>query len=208
MCYPIKRVHLDDLVFDVCEEVYEPAEDSFLFAENLDVEEGAKVLDVGVGCGLLGVLAAKKADGVVAVDINPHAVRCARQNAKLNNVGSRMDFIQGDLFTALNPDTIFDLILFNAPYLPSIEGEHASWIGRAWAGGADGRQVIDRFITEVLSHLKPDGEVLLMQSTLIGVEETLRKFSQEGLKARVKARKRLPFFETLTLIEVKGNLKK
>jgi release factor glutamine methyltransferase len=203
MRYPIKRVHLDDLIFDVYEEVYEPAEDSFLFAENLDVEEGTKVLDVGAGCGLLGVLAAKKADSVVAVDINPHAVRCASQNAKLNNVGSRMDFIQGDLFTMLNPYANFDLVLFNAPYLPSNEGENASWIGRAWAGGVDGRQVIDRFITEVPSHLKLNAEVLLIQSTLTGVEETLRKFSKQGLKARVKAQQKLPFFETLTLIEAK-----
>jgi release factor glutamine methyltransferase len=203
MRYPIKRVHLDDLIFDVYEEVYEPAEDSFLFAENLDVEEGTKVLDVGAGCGLLGVLAAKKADSVVAVDINPHAVRCASQNAKLNNVGSRMDFIQGDLFTMLNPYANFDLVLFNAPYLPSNESENASWIGRSWAGGVDGRQVIDRFITEVPSHLKLNAEVLLIQSTLTGVEETLRKFSKQGLKARVKAQQKLPFFETLTLIEAK-----
>ena len=43
------------------EDVYEPAEDSFLFAENLDVEKGAQVLDVGTGCGILGILAAEKA---------------------------------------------------------------------------------------------------------------------------------------------------
>jgi hypothetical protein len=42
-----------------------------------------------------------------------------------------------------------------------------------------------------------------MQSTLTGVEETLNKFAKQHLLATVKAEKKLPFFETLTLIEAK-----
>ena len=132
---------------------------------------------------MLGILAAKKAANVVAVDLNPYAIRCAKENSALNGVQSKMDFVQANLFTALNPNATFDLILFNAPYLPSEEGEAASWIGRSWAGGANGREVVDRFISEVPAYLKPNGRVLLMQSTLTGVEETLQKFSEQGLKA-------------------------
>jgi release factor glutamine methyltransferase len=196
-----KRLHFDNYIFDVYEDVYEPAEDSFLFAENLDVEEGARVLDVGTGCGLLGILASKKAGGVVAVDLNPFAIRCARKNAALNGARDKMDFIQASLFSALNNGVRFDLILFNAPYLPSDIGEDASWIGRSWAGGSNGREVVDQFIFEVPAHLNPMGTVMLMQSTLTGVDETLQKFSQNNLKSIVKAELRLPFFETLTLIE-------
>jgi release factor glutamine methyltransferase len=196
-----KRVHFGDYVFDVCDDVYEPAEDSFLFAENLDVKEGARVLDVGTGCGLLGILASKKAGGVVAVDLNPFAIRCARENSGLNGARDKMDFIQASLFSALNSGVRFDLILFNAPYLPSEKGEEDSWIERSWVGGANGREVVDQFIFEVPEHLNPMGTVMLMQSTLTGVDETLQKFSQNNLKGKVKAELKLPFFETLTLIE-------
>ncbi|MBS7632858.1 methyltransferase, partial [Candidatus Bathyarchaeota archaeon] len=61
-----KRVLFGDFVFFVDENVYEPAEDSFLFAEKLAVGEGSRVLDMGTGCGILGVVAAGKAGEVVA----------------------------------------------------------------------------------------------------------------------------------------------
>lgn len=198
-----KRVYFGDYSFSVWENVYEPAEDSFLFAENLDVKEGERVLDMGTGCSILGILTAKKACSVVAIDVNPYAVRCARENATFNNVRGKMAFIQGDLFTPLREAEKFDVILFNAPYLPADESEADSWINRAWAGGATGRQIIDRFIPEAPKHLKRAGRILLIQSSLADVNETVRRFEECCMSAGVVAERALPFFEMIVLIEAK-----
>ena len=203
MSSPTKKVFYDGYVFQVWRDVYEPAEDSFLFAENLTVREGEYVLDMGTGCGILGIIAAEKASWVVAIDVNPYAVRCAKENAKLNGVADKMFFIQGDLFTSLKAGEKFDLILFNAPYLPSEPLEGGAWIERAWAGGADGRAAIDRFLHAFPEHLKVGGRVLLTQSTHADVNKTFQTLEDEGFKARVVAKRDLPFFETIVLIEAK-----
>jgi release factor glutamine methyltransferase len=201
---PIKRVWFQNLKFDITEDVFEPSEDSFLFAENLDAHFGDTVLDLGAGCGILGIIAAQRAKSVLAVDINPYAISCAKQNASLNHVQAKMGFLRSDLLSALSVDALFEVILFNAPYLPSEPREIETWIGRAWAGGATGRDVVDRFIPQAAVHLKPSGRVLMLQSSLTGLELTIQKFQDCGLTAHVKAETKLPFFETIQLIEAEA----
>jgi len=201
MKYP-KKLFIEDCVFLVDEKVYEPAEDTFLLAENLKVVEKEVVLDMGTGCGIIAVLAAKKAKKVVATDINPYAIKCAEKNAKMNGVENRMEFRLGDLFQPIRPDETFSLILFNAPYLPSEPDEEKSWTGRAWAGGPSGRRIIDRFIMDAPEFLTINGRILLVQSSLSDIDETLERFDEAGLKARVVAEVKFPF-ERIVLIEAK-----
>jgi release factor glutamine methyltransferase len=198
----IRRVLFKDCSFIVTENVYVPAEDTFLLADNLCPQKTDSVVDMGTGCGTLGIVAAKKAAEVFAVDVNPYAVHCARENAVLNGVADKMFFVRGDLFSAISTGRKFSLILFNAPYLP-VANEDGSWFGSAWSGGVSGRELTDRFIAEASGHLKPRGKVMLMQSSLSGIEETMRSFSAKGFSASVVASRNLPFFETIVLISAR-----
>jgi len=201
MKYP-KKLFIKGCVFLVDEKVYEPAEDTFLLAENLKVEENEVVLDMGTGCGILAVLAAKKAKKVVAIDINPYAIKCAEKNAKMNKVEKKIEFRLGDLFQPVMPDETFSLILFNAPYLPSELYEERCWIGRAWAGGPSGRKVIDRFVMNAPEFLTATGRILIIQSSLSDINKSMERFSEANLKSRVVAEVKFPF-ERIVLIEAK-----
>ena len=200
----MKKFFFNDHVFYVLENVYEPAEDTFLLAEFLLVNKNDFVLDMGTGCGILGILAAKKARAVVAVDINPHAVGCAKMNVKLNGVEGKVDILRGDLFQPIKEGEGFDIILFNAPYLPSGSDEEKTWVEKAWAGGLDGRELIDRFLLKAPNYLKMKGKILLVQSTLSNVDKTLKTLEKAGLKAKIIAEKKVAF-ETIVVIEARKN---
>jgi len=182
------------------ENVYEPSDDTFLLAENLEVNEKDVVLDVGTGCGILGILAAKTAKKVVAVDINPYAIRCAKKNAELNSVLQKMDFLQCDLFAPFRPHKPFTLIIFNAPYLPSKPEEKKAWIELSWAGGPDGREVINRFIEQASEYLTEDGRIFLVQSSLANVKKTMQRLKKINFEPKIVARRKIPF-ETLVVIK-------
>ncbi len=188
-------LHYGGLKLRLHPQVYEPAEDTFLLAENLDVREGDFALDMGTGTGIIALLMARKAKFVIGADINPIAVELARENAGLNGI-ENVEFRLSDLFDGINEDEKFDLITFNAPYLP---GKPEEPIDMALMGGERGREVLDRFIREVGHYLRPGGRIQIVQSSITGVEETLEKLENAGFKAEIEAKKHI-FFEDIVLI--------
>jgi release factor glutamine methyltransferase len=201
MVYP-KRVYFKDHIFLVDENVYDPAEDTFLLAKKMKVKEDDTVLDMGTGCGILAVLAAEKAKSVLAVDINPYAIECARRNAETNGVKNKIEFKCGNLFHPIDLNERFSLILFNSPYLPSEPDEEKSWIEKAWAGGWNGRKIIDQFIMDSPHFLAAGGRINLIQSSLSDINRTIQMFNEFDLRAVVVAQVKVAF-ESIVLIEAK-----
>ena len=180
-------------------EVYDPAEDTMLLANNLTVKKHDRVLEIGSGSGYVSLIASREAKIVVGTDINIHAVKLAKLNAKLNNI-TNVDFILGDLFGPIAER--FDLVLINPPYLPKIEETSRKHIDSAWDGGEDGRRVSDRFLKEAEKNLGNSGRILMIQSSISDHKLTLRTLLAQGFEVRIIAEEKL-FFETLYLIEAK-----
>jgi release factor glutamine methyltransferase len=186
--------------FQTCEKVYEPAEDTFLLAENLKVKKTDRVLEIGTGTGIIAILTSKIAENVIAVDINKYAVECTLKNSKLNQ--SDIDIRLGDLFDSTEGEK-FDLILFNTPYLPTDEDERIDdELEAAWDGGPDGRLVINRFIEDLPAHLNPKGRVQLVQSSLADNEETIGRLIEKGFEVSITASERY-FFEEVVVLTAK-----
>jgi len=82
----------------------------------LKAKRPKRVLDLGAGTGVLAIAAAKALQGkVLASDIDPHSVKAARENARLNGAGKWVEVIRASGFAA--PDFAaagpFDLVLAN-----------------------------------------------------------------------------------------------
>lgn len=85
--------------------------------------------------------------------------------------GSGVPVIRTDLAAGLSG--LFDLILFNPPYLPTDPSERINdWLEIALDGGLTGRDTIVRFLQEIPVNLAPGGRVLLLLSSLTGLPET------------------------------------
>jgi release factor glutamine methyltransferase len=155
-------------------------------------------LELGTGCGLLAILAAKAGAKVVATDINPAALECARANAVTHRVEDRIDFRWGDIFETVVGER-FNLVIFNPPYLP-VEPEEALCgpLDRAWEAGPDGRRIIDRFLRELPKHLMPNGRALFVQSSLANISKTLRVLETSGFRVNI-LHKKFPFEELYLL---------
>jgi release factor glutamine methyltransferase len=84
------------------------------FLETLSLKE-KKVLELGCGCGIISILAAKKGGIVTATDINSTALKALEKNALNNNVS--IEIIHSNLFENIQ-DKTFDFIVINPPYYP------------------------------------------------------------------------------------------
>ena len=76
-----------ELDIQVLDGVYEPAEDSHLLLEAIQVERGMRVLEVGTGSGFIALHCAKAGAVVTATDISPLAIQNAKDNTKKNKQG-------------------------------------------------------------------------------------------------------------------------
>jgi release factor glutamine methyltransferase len=187
-----------DFIINTDDNVYVPAEDSYLLADNLQIKEGQSVLEIGTGSGIVAMYASRLTDRITVTDINFDACLLAERNFKDNGI-ENIEILFGNMFEPVETRK-FDVILFNTPYLPTEDDEVLDdTINYAFDGGLNGRKVIDIFLDEVSNHLNDGGIVQMIQSSLSGNEETLEKFDEMGFIPEIAASEHF-FFEDITLI--------
>jgi len=181
-------------------QIYFPSEDTYLLikAALTEVKPTDRVLEIGTGSGAVAKSVTEITPQVLAVEINPHAAQYAHE---INGI----EVIRGDLFDPICGE--FDLILFNAPYLPTTPEERGEdWLEYALDGGPSGREVIERFLHEAPPHLSTFGRILLLISSLTGIDEVLKLCHAEALIVLVTAEERQEDGEMLYVLRISRDL--
>ena len=108
---------------EYCANAFPFSTDSMLLADFAKLPKNARVLDLGAGCGTLGVmLCAKDADcAVTGIELDTCAHQMALHNAKVNKIESRLTSICGDLnnISSLMEANRFSVCISNPPYFSS-----------------------------------------------------------------------------------------
>jgi len=185
-----KTFHFKGLTIEIHPEVYDPAEDTFQLLEAIKVNEGDTVLEIGTGCGIIALECARTGAKVICSDINPNAVKLAKYNYQINKnlLKGTIEIRYGDLFSILNKNEIFDIIIFNPPYLPTPIKERigkTGWFDTSINGGVDGLKLTKQFINSINKHLKLTGRAYFVFSSLSNRKKLNKYLNKAGLKTEI-----------------------
>jgi release factor glutamine methyltransferase len=148
----------------VLPKVYPGGIDSELTSEAIGDVSGKSVLDLCTGTGIVAVSAAQRgATRVVAIDLNPEAVKNAKLNAEKFGL-NQIDVREGSLFGPVESET-FDVIAINPPYTgkkPKDKTEICFW--------DEDNRTTKQFFENYKKHLKPGGKAFLAWADFSPVE--------------------------------------
>ena len=126
------------------------------YLANLTIRRKVRsTLDLGCGCGIQSILAARHSEIVIATDINPRAVALTRFNTNLNGFNN-IETLEGSYFEPIEGQN-FDLIVANLPYVISPENRHVySDVDQP------GDLSLRKWLKEIPSHLNEGGYAQLL----------------------------------------------
>jgi release factor glutamine methyltransferase len=166
-----KYFHYQKLKINLNSEVYEPAEDTFLLLESINIKPNDEVLEIGTGSGIIALSCAMKGANVLCSDINPYAIETTKQNYNENKhlLKGSLEIRQGNLFSVIKTNEKFDVIIFNPPYLPTKKDEKIGgnkWFDISVNGGKTGLKNTNNFLKQLPNYLKNNAKAYFIYSSL------------------------------------------
>ncbi|MBB3042583.1 DUF7059 domain-containing protein [Nocardioides soli] len=128
-------------------------------------EPVGRSLDLGTGCGVQALHLASHSAAVVATDVNERALRIARFNVALNDLGTPVDVRSGSFFEPVAGER-FDLIATNPPFVISpATGERLVYRD----SGLPGDRAVEHIVRAAPAHLSDGGWCQVLANWVIPV---------------------------------------
>lgn len=180
-------------------EVYEPCDDSFALVDalladrsNLLLHQPSLCMEIGCGSGYvitsLAIMLGHENSGThyFATDINPHAVETTRKTLEAHSVHAEV--VSTDIASALQKRLkgMVDVIVVNPPYVPTPDDEVGQeGITSSWAGGENGRKVIDRILPIADKLLSEKGWLYMLTLAANNPSEICKLMKERGFASRI-----------------------
>lgn len=167
--------------------------DTEFFAKFLPIKKNEEFLEIGCGTGIVSIFAKKKgAKKVVAVDINPAAIKNAKENSKLTK--TKIDVRKSNVYSKIKKNEKFDTIFWNTPFA-YIKNKKLTYLERSVQD--PGYKYKKIFINEAKKHLKPNGRLLIGFSSTLGQIGELRRILKKAgfslkLVKMIKSKEKYP----------------
>lgn len=153
-----------DVVIDP--NVFVPTSTSRIVGDVLEVDPGETVIEIGSGCGVISIVAARMgASHVYGTDINPAAVACAAGNARRMGLSEVIEFRRGSLFEPI-PDVVADVVIGEVSGVPDGLAEATGWFPGGFAGGPTGAEVPVAMLESIAGHVRPGGRMYLPTASI------------------------------------------
>ncbi|KAF6143027.1 hypothetical protein GIB67_041095, partial [Kingdonia uniflora] len=180
-------------------EVYEPCDDSFalvdaLLADRANLLEHQPMFCMEVGCGSgyvitsLAIMLGQENAGIhyFATDTNPHAARVTCETLEAHGVHAEV--ISDNIASAMEKrlEGLVDVMVVNPPYVPTPEDEvGCDGIASAWAGGENGRTVIDKILPVADKLLSEKGWLYMVTLAANNPSQICRSMRENGYASRI-----------------------
>ncbi len=198
---------LGPMTLMVSDTTFAPSTVSALLANELNIQKGASVIDVGCGTGILSIIAAKLGAGMfTAVDNSPDVVDVGNHNAQLNSVGDQITFYNGDLFGPLPDDIRADVIIGDVSGIPDALAADSGWFPSREGGGARGSELPMRMLHDATSRLTERGRLFLPTGTLQDEVSVLDVARSLYKRVRMLTERRIPLPAKLAESKVLADL--
>ena len=146
--------------------------------------DAPRVLEVGCGTGCIACSLAREANAhVLATDISPEVVACARKNVEMLGLEELVEVVECDCVDGVGGS--FDCLVSNPPYIPTAELAELPYEvsgfepALALDGGEDGLAFFDRLIAEALPLVKPGG-IFACELHETCLDEAARRLREAG----------------------------
>ena len=163
--------------------------DAVLLSGFVQVKNGAKVLDLGTGTGIIPILveAKTKAGHITALELQEESVDMAARSVKLNGLEEKISIVQGDIKEASHifEGTSFDVITTNPPYMT----EHHGLVNPDMPKAIARHEIyctLEDVVRESAKLLKMNGKFFMVHRPyrLVEIITTLSKYKLEAKRIR------------------------